>query len=182
MSHCACGFPSEARDFSLQVGAACGGKHRVRMAARRREDRYSLRLSVAFQSRRYRDTSTDHSCCGERSTMISSAVPYPRSKAAAETSQFMNSLDFHRLAAALHRQYKVYSSQQPSMVGCKYEPSSYGLHETTYRVRHFEHSTQCRIRRITGPGSLAWGRFASEVVFRNTHLNRFQHNHYDPQE
>ena len=33
-------------------------------------------------------------------------------------------LDFHRLAAAWHRQYKVYSSRQPSIVGSKYEPFS----------------------------------------------------------
>src|SRR5215475_454544 len=99
-----------------------------------------LRFSVVFQSLTYRDMSMEGSCCRERIAVISSAVPYPRSKAAAETSQIMNSLDFHQLAAALHRQYRVYSSQQPSIMGCKYELFSYGLQETTYRVRHFGHS------------------------------------------
>ena len=69
------------------------------------------------------------------------------------------------------------------MVGRKYEPFSYGLHETKYRVRHFGHSTQCRIRSITDARKsglrLDWH---AEVVFRNTHLNYFQHNHYDPRE
>jgi hypothetical protein len=69
----------------------------------------------------------------------------------------LNSLDFHRLAAALHRQYKVYSSRQPSIVGSKYEPFSYGLRETRYRVRHFEHSTECRIRGITDAGKSGFG-------------------------
>ncbi len=88
------------------------------------EDDYSLRFSIVFQTPRYRDTSTDHSCCGARINLISSAVPYPRSKAAAETSQLLNSVVFHRLGAALHRQYKMYSSQQPSIMGSRYESLS----------------------------------------------------------
>ena len=31
------------------------------------------------------------------------------------------------------------------------------------------------------PASPAFARLTVEVVFHNTHLNRFQHNHYDPQ-
>jgi len=101
------------------------------------EGDYSLRFSIVFPSFTYRDASTDHSSSDVRMNLIPSAVPYPRSKAAAETSQLLNSLVFHRLGAALHRQYKMYSSRPPSIVGRKYDPSSYGLRETTYRVKHF---------------------------------------------
>lgn len=94
----------------------------------------------------------------------------------------MNSLDFHQLAAALHRQYRVYSSQQPSIMGCKYELFWYGLQETTYRVRHFGHSTQCRIRRIAHAAISGFRPdWHLKVVMHHIHLKPFKPNHYDPQ-
>lgn len=91
---------------------------------RNTEHDYSLRFSIAFKPARYRDISTDHFFWDEGINVISSAVPYPRSKAAVETSQLLNSVVFHRLGAAWHWQYKMYSSQQPAIAGSKYESFS----------------------------------------------------------
>jgi len=46
----------------------------------------------------------------------------------------------------LQEQYKVHSSENPLTSGTRYAPFRYGLKPTRYRVRHFGHSTQWRIR------------------------------------
>jgi hypothetical protein len=45
-------------------------------------------------------------------------------------------------------QYRVHSSEKPAATGIRYDPLLYGLKPTTYRVRHFGHSAQWRIRGI----------------------------------
>jgi hypothetical protein len=61
--------------FLVEFRAVWGRKHTALEVRRNRGEGYSLRFSVDFQSRRYREMSTDHSCCGARITVISSAVP-----------------------------------------------------------------------------------------------------------
>ena len=55
-----------------------------------------------------------------------------------------------------------------------------------YRVRHFGHSTQWRIRNIRNTPMETRGtpidvpKLVPEMVGNNTHLTGFGHNHYDP--
>jgi hypothetical protein len=46
----------------------------------------------------------------------------------------------------LQEQYSVYSSSEWGNVRTRCEPFAYGLAETRYKVRHFGHCTQWRIR------------------------------------
>lgn len=79
----------------------------------------------------------------------------------------------------------MYSSQCPFTAGSRYAPLLYGLNEMRYRVKHFGHSTQWRIRDIEtlndGVVSCVLGaRLSSKMVRFNTHLTRLWHDHYDP--
>jgi hypothetical protein len=42
----------------------------------------------------------------------------------------------------------VYASEEPYTAGTRYDPFLYGLKAIRYRVRHFGHCTQWRIRNI----------------------------------
>ncbi len=58
------------------------------------------------------------------------------------------SLPLHRLeiGGVPQEQYNIHASQQRWAIGTRHDPFRYGLKPIRYRVLHFGHSTQWRIR------------------------------------